>query len=277
MSLKLKATLLVDNRAMDGLTSEHALSLWVETGGRRILFDTGQGTALLSNAARLGIDLQETDALVLSHGHCDHTGGIPQVLRRSKTVEMYCHPGVVRPRYSVRNGKPKRVHMPHESAAFVDQLPLHRLHWVFSDTLLSEGIGLTGPITRLADFENTGKPFFLDPEGRRDDSFEDELALWVGTSKGLIVFVGCGHAGLVNTLQQAQRLSRMSKLRAVIGGFHLNQASDMRLERTAKALRFMDPELVVPCHCTGKRAVEVLRNALGGRVAHGCAGMNLDF
>ena len=87
-----KITILVDNRAGEGLLAEHGLSLWIEADGKRILFDTGQG-ALEFNARVLGVDLGETDALVLSHGHYDHTGGIPAVLRVARNVEIFSIPG----------------------------------------------------------------------------------------------------------------------------------------------------------------------------------------
>jgi 7,8-dihydropterin-6-yl-methyl-4-(beta-D-ribofuranosyl)aminobenzene 5'-phosphate synthase len=120
---KIDITILVDNQAGPGLTTEHGFSLWIETDDRHILFDTGQGPALPSNARALGVDLRKTDVLVLSHGHYDHTGGIPHVLHVAPNAHVYCHPGVVQPRYSLRNGSPKPAHMPSESMAALGRLP----------------------------------------------------------------------------------------------------------------------------------------------------------
>lgn len=277
ISVKTRITILVDNHAGDGLSAEHGLSLWIEAEGLHILFDTGQGMALESNARILGVDLDKTDILTLSHGHYDHTGGIAQVLQRAQKANVYCHPGIVQPRYAIRDGTPKSIQLPRMPMAAIDRLSSQHLHWVQQPMLLSERIGVTGPIPRETSFENTGGPFYLDPEGRRADPIEDDLALWVQTDDGLIVCVGCSHAGLVNTLNHVQRLSNGQRIRAVIGGFHLLNASRERLEQTVAALRLFEPDIVVPCHCTGELATDMLRNVLGERVLPGAAGMIYRF
>lgn len=277
ISAKTKITILVDNHAGDGLFAEHGLSLWIEAEGLHILFDAGQGMAFESNARSLGVNLDETDVLVLSHGHYDHTGGIAQVLQRALKTNVYCHPGIVQPRYAIRDGTPKSIQLPQMSMAAIDRLPSQHLHWVQQPMLLSERIGVTGPIPRETSFENTGGPFYLDPEGRRADPITDDLALWVQTDDGVIVCVGCSHAGLVNTLNHVQCLSSGQRVRAVIGGFHLLNASRERLDQTVAALRLFEPDIVVPCHCTGDLATETLRNGLGERVLPGAAGMTYRF
>jgi 7,8-dihydropterin-6-yl-methyl-4-(beta-D-ribofuranosyl)aminobenzene 5'-phosphate synthase len=272
-----KITILVDNRAGDKLIAEHGLSLWVETEGKHILFDTGQGNALETNVKVLGVDLATTDILVLSHGHYDHTGGIAQVLQQAHHAGIYCHSGIVQPRYAIRNGKAKSIQMPQKSMAAIDKLPEQRLHWVQQPLLLSGKIGITGPIPRETAYEDTGGPFYLDPEGKRADPIDDDLALWIRKDDGLIVCVGCSHAGLVNTLNHVRSLNNGLKIRAVIGGFHLLNASRERLNRTMAALRFLEPEMVVPCHCTGEPAVALLRDVFGERVLPGAAGMTYQF
>jgi 7,8-dihydropterin-6-yl-methyl-4-(beta-D-ribofuranosyl)aminobenzene 5'-phosphate synthase len=257
--------------------AEHGLSLWIETEGRRILFDTGQGGALAPNARGLGVDLSKTDVLVLSHGHYDHTGGIPQILKLARQVHVYCHAKVVQSRYSVRNGTPKAIQMPRESMAAMDKLSERQVHWVSQPVWLSEKIGLTGPIPRQTGYEDTGGPFYLDPEARQADPMEDDLALWIRTGEGLVVCAGCCHAGLVNTLNHVRHVCREEKIRAVIGGFHLLAATAERLDRTIAALQAMQPAMVVPCHCTGDRPVELLKLHLGDRMVAGRSGMTWHF
>jgi 7,8-dihydropterin-6-yl-methyl-4-(beta-D-ribofuranosyl)aminobenzene 5'-phosphate synthase len=270
-------TILVDNQAGPGLTTEHGFSLWIEADGRHILFDTGQGPALPLNARTLGVDLRKTDVLVLSHGHYDHTGGIPHVLHVAPNAHVYCHPGVVQPRYSLRNGSPKPAHMPSESMAALDRLPEKNLHWTSETIMLSEKIGLTGPIPRQTTFEDTGGAFFLDPEARHVDPIEDDLALWIKTDEGLVVCVGCCHAGIINTLTHVRRLSGVDRIRAVIGGLHLLNADDQRLNQTLAAMKTMPVETVIPCHCTGNRALDELETVMGAKTQRSRSGTAHHF
>jgi 7,8-dihydropterin-6-yl-methyl-4-(beta-D-ribofuranosyl)aminobenzene 5'-phosphate synthase len=271
-----KVKILVENRAGEGLLAEHGLSMWIEADGKRILFDTGQG-ALEFNARILGVNLGETDTLVLSHGHYDHTGGIPMVLREARNVEIFFHPGVTHSRYAIRDGKAKAIGMPREAMTAMEKSPPERLHPVQRPVMLSGRIGLTGPIPRMTDFEDTGGPFFLDPGGETADPIEDDLALWIRTDDGLVVCSGCSHAGIVNTLDHVRGLAGGQRIRAVIGGLHLVEASHRRLDRTIGALRLLEPDIVVPCHCTGEKAVEALTEAFGERVTPGAAGMAFRF
>jgi len=272
-----KITILVDDQAGEGLVAEHGLSLWIEAEDKCILFDTGQGSAFEKNARVLGVDFSKTNILVLSHGHYDHTGGIPRVLQEAPNVHVYCHQEIGRARYTIRNAILKPIQMPLESKAAIDKLPGERLHWVQRPILLSDKIGLTGPIPRETSFEDTGGLFYLDPQGMRADPIEDDLALWIGTDDGVIVCVGCSHSGLLNTLNHIQRLTNAQRVQAVIGGFHLLHASRERLDQTMAALRLLEPDMVVPCHCTGPGAILALRNALGEHVSLGSAGMTYRF
>ena len=264
-----KITILVDNQAGPGLAAEHGFALWIETRGGAVLFDTGQGPALPENARALGIDLSTAAHLVLSHGHYDHTGGVRHVLEAAPLIEVHCHPGVVRPRYRKRVPIPKAIQMPRDAQAALDHLPERQLHWISSASRVTEAIGLTGPIPRETPFEDTGGTFFHDPENRRPDTIEDDLALWIRTDEGLVVCVGCCHAGLINTLRHCSRLSGENRLLAVIGGFHLLHADRRRLGETAAALERQPVATVVPCHCTGGHAVQTLQGVLGGRVQPG--------
>jgi 7,8-dihydropterin-6-yl-methyl-4-(beta-D-ribofuranosyl)aminobenzene 5'-phosphate synthase len=270
-------SILVDNQADKELVTEHGFSLWIEAAGRHILFDTGQGKVLEINAGTMGIDLEQADIVVLSHGHYDHSGGVARVFQKTGKVELYCHPGAIFPRYAVGNGSSKSLQMPPNTMTAIDKVPWERMHWVQSPVFINETIGLTGPIPRETAFEDTGGPFFLDPEGLRSDAIDDEIALWIRTAQGLIVCVGCAHAGVINTLRYVQRLNNGMPIRALIGGFHLLQADESRLNRTIEGLQSFVPECIIPCHCTGDDATDRLCSAFPQNCRQGKAGMVLIF
>jgi 7,8-dihydropterin-6-yl-methyl-4-(beta-D-ribofuranosyl)aminobenzene 5'-phosphate synthase len=270
-------TVLVDNSAGSGLAAEHGLALWIDTGHDRIVFDTGQGMALTQNASRLGLDLERANILILSHGHWDHTGGVADVLRKAKKIETFCHPAVMQARYSVLPGEVRSLAISSQSADALKGLPQEKLRWIPGAAMFSPMTGITGEIPRLSDFEDRGGPYYLDQEGTDADQVVDDMALWIDTATGLIVLVGCCHSGLVNTLNYIRQITGHSKIRAVVGGFHLLRASEERLTKTVNALQALAPELIVPCHCTGESAIGLFQDVLGASVVPGRSGLSFQL
>lgn len=275
MGRDIELSLLVDNQALEGLVVEHGFSAWITVGATNILYDTGAGSALLPNAASLGIDLSRTGLLVLSHGHYDHTGGITDVLASSSSVELYAARGVSVARYSCHPDLPVRsIGMSAVNQHAILSLPTAQVHELHAPMYLADGIGLTGPIPRYCDFEDTGGPFFLDAQKTTADLIEDDQALWFETRGGLVIVLGCCHSGIVNTVDYIRQVSGIAKVRGIVGGLHLLNASSLRMEGTVHALRALKVDFLIPCHCTGEDAVAQLRQGLGADVVRpACAGM----
>ena len=270
--------LLADNMAAEPrMETEHGLSFWVAVDGKNILFDTGQGTALPGNAASLGIDLRRIDAIALSHGHYDHTGGLEHVFERSPVPAIYMHPEATVMRYGCLQALPhKAIGMRNDIAA---ALTARRASIVFTTkpTQITDHVWVTGPIPRMTPFEDTGGSFFVDADCRVKDLIPDDQAMWIGAVKGIVVLLGCAHSGVVNTLDYIAKLTGASRFHAVIGGMHLLNASTDRLAATSEALKRYQARLIVPCHCTGESAISLLRSRFPGECVKGGAGARFSF
>ena len=278
MKQPIRITCLVDNTASrDDLVAEHGLAVWIDFGDRRLLFDTGQGQALPHNADALGIDLAAADAVVLSHGHYDHTGALGSVLARAPRVKVHAHPSVLLQKYSRRRGgRTRSISMPEPTAEVLGSRG-DLVVWTNEPTEVFPGVWVTGQVPRSTAYEDVGGPFFLDARCKCPDLLDDDQALFFDTAAGTAVVCGCSHAGVVNTLQYIRGLTGERPVAAVVGGMHLRSASPMRIRRTVRALRKLRVGRLAPCHCTGEAATAALSAAFPGRCESFAAGESMEF
>lgn len=256
-------TLVENTVRRPGLRGEHGLAFWIETAKRCLLFDAGQSELAAANARVLGLELEVADAVVLSHGHYDHTGGLPALLAcLPEGLPLYAHPAAFAPKFKRASEGPVRaIGMP--AAACAAARGHARPIPVTESSLIEPGIRIVAGIPRLHAAEAGDEGFRLDPHGARPDPLADDLALALTTAEGLVVLLGCAHAGVINTLDYLRGLTPGLPLAAVIGGMHLGGASDERIAWTVRELRRHAPARLVPGHCTGERALCALRTAFG--------------
>ena len=266
--------ILMNDEAAPGWESEHGLSLLFETTGATLLFDTGTSPLVLENLHQMRIDPAQVTHLVLSHGHYDHTGGIAAVLPHLPHAEVFYGTGLERERFRQRDSEPPKVlTMPLECREALERLPASRRHELTAVTPISDFAYLTGPIPRFSG-ETTGGRFSLDAAGAIPDEITDEQALLF--TSGVLV-TGCCHAGIINTVEYCRKHLPEVPISVIIGGLHLLNADQARLNQTAEYLKRLNLKRLILLHCTGSSAAEYLKHELPFPVEWGKAGEQLDL
>ena len=259
MTPHLTFTVLADNNTLTDryFTGEPGLSFLLQTGGKKILFDTGYSGAFLANAEKMGIDLGDLDVVVLSHGHLDHSGGLVTLVRllTEATIEDMAHriPELVAHPLCFY---PKEIPPLQNIGSILDeaevrrQFPVNLSRW---PVWITDDLVFLGEIPRKFAFEQTdpGKRRIHLPDGRIEpDQLLDDSALVFRSDEGLVIITGCSHAGICNITEYAREVCGELRVVAIIGGLHLLTPSLPRLTKTGEYLRDFKLQALYACHCT---------------------------
>lgn len=284
---KVRIKILADNLVgfRGRFLGQHGASYYIEAKigeqYKKILVDSGwNAEALLFNMKNLEVDPKNLDAIVITHGHWDHTGGLIKVLENAggKTIPIIMHPNALKTRFiSEPFIRPVGI------VSFSELSELKKLggYPILSrDPIkLFPGVWTTGEIERRNDFEKVEENYeFVDSEGRvRHDDILDDIALVLKLREGIGVITGCGHAGIVNILEKAFSLTGSKKVKFVLGGFHLSEASDERIFKTVQSLSSLDIEAIYAGHCTGTKAICEMLKAFGSKLKQIYVGMTIEI
>ena len=274
-----RLTILCENSAgiPFGVIGEHGFACFIETPDGNYLFDTGQGFGIVQNSLALNKDLRSINAVMISHGHYDHTGGLPAVLQLKGEVDVYGHPDIFSERMWSSGDKNRFVGIPYRRV-YLESLGAK---FKLGNELVTVGPGvfLTGEIPRNSNFEKGDAnmtAFLPDGSSLHPDPLKDDLSLIVDSSKGLVLVLGCAHAGMINIIEYAMAQTGRDRIHAIIGGTHLGFSSDEQFEETLKVIDRYQIERIGVSHCTGLPKAAMLHAQLGERFFFGTVGTVLE-
>jgi len=273
----MRITTLAENMvSKHDLLGEHGLSFILETDDEIILFDTGQGYTILHNAQKLGIDLSKVQKIVLSHGHYDHTGGLMGVLGVIKDANIFGHPDIFDMKYSKDDKKIRYIGLPFTREDLESKGAKFNLSR--NSIQIAAGIWTTGEIKRQIDFEVSSDRLCVMGNDRLEkDSLMDDLSLVINSQKGVVVVLGCCHSGIINTLLHIQKMTDNAPISMLIGGIHLVDATDEKIDKTIRFLSDFDIKKLALCHCTGMKAMMRLYQAFGDKLMFNSVGTLIEL
>ena len=264
----MELTLLVDNNTLIDryFLGEPGISYFIEDTDTRMLFDLGYSDAFMLNAQKMGLDVLNVHTIALSHGHLDHTWGLSPLVR-ALTEAMIENRPCTRPRLVAHPDvfASKTVQNIPEIGSLISAKKLSRhmdLHLTRTPVWLTKNIVFLGEIPRIFAFENTILGETEKNGAMIPDTLQDDSSLACVSPQGLVIIAGCAHAGICNTIEYAKKVCGDKRIHHVIGGFHLQNPSQSRMEQTRGYLSAQHISALYPCHCTDLQSKIALSSAL---------------
>ena len=264
--MKGKVTIICENCVFRnvGAIAEHGWAVFIETNQGNFLFDTGQGKAIINNARYFKKDLSTIKGIIISHHHVDHTGGLLSVLEEIGRVKVYSHPDLFKNSYSISGGNERLIGIPFRR----EILESRGAEFIFNADFkeIVPDLMLSGEIPRETPFEKGDKNQVLKTkEGYIKDPILDDQTLFISTKKGLVIILGCSHAGMINIINYAIEKTGQEHIKTIIGGTHLGPATEETREKSIQALKKFDIENIGVSHCTGLEISTRLLQEFGDR------------
>lgn len=274
----MKVSVLTENTVYKrGFLGEHGLSLFIETAEEKYLFDTGQSGVFLHNAEKLKIDLEKLNGIILSHGHYDHCGGMEYWSKKQKidgnlkkNAPIFINEKAFDEKYTkhLSNGMLRYIGVEDKEKIWKDlESSVKFIYTKEGCTTISNNVFLLSKIPYVTEFEPMSDGFWKKVFRKQTsewivDTLEDEQLLVIRSEKGLCVFAGCAHPGIINCLRYVQTCFPKEHIYSLVAGMHLKACSASRLQATIQALKEIQLDIIVPLHCTGITAIAAIKEAM---------------
>jgi len=282
-----RAAPLKDMYIKNSIIAEHGFSALVKIRlgdeSRSLLFDFGYSKwGVLHNIDALDVTLDEIELACLSHGHMDHFGGMLTVINAMKRdkIDLILHPAAFRDKRYIKFGEQIKVYFPCLDKKEVIDAGVNIVESRGPRSLLDGGIIFLGEIPRQTSFEKGMPNGFYEENGKELwDPIEDDTAIVMNLrSKGLVILTGCAHSGVINTINHAKSVTGIEKIHAIMGGFHLSgPVFEPIIAPTIDELKDIDPDYVIPTHCTGRRAILDIEHEMPSKFLLNMSGTKMTF